>query len=714
MNKLKRLFSHVNTRVGFIVLLTILIWLKTLLAYFTDFNLGIDNAFQFILMIINPIASTIILSSVAFLFKPAKLFYPIALLMDLLNTVILYLNVIYFREFTDFMTVSTITGYSKVNQGLSGSSLALTKPHDVFYWIDLIVIIGLILFKVIKLDKRIQKARIGFAIFSLGSVLLLTNIALADMDRPQLLTRTFDRSYIVKYLGLNSFTVYDGIKSQQNKEMRATATKSAIDDILKHNESHYAEPSKKTEGIAKNKNVIILHLESLQQFVINKKINGKEVTPFLNSLYKNKSTYSFDNFFHQVGQGKTSDAENLLETSTYGLPQGSLFTQVGSDNEFEAAPAILGQDGYTSAVFHGNNASFWNRDNTYKNLGYQYFFDASYYNTSGDRATGYGLKDKLLFHDSVKYLEKLQQPFYAKFITVTNHFPFDLDSEDTKDSTFKTTGTNDSKVNNYFVTAHYLDKAVKEFYQYLYKSGLAKNSMIVLYGDHYGLSNSENTNLASVLGKDPNSWNGFDNAQLQRVPFMINLPGTNKGYEDHTYGGEIDVLPTILHMLGINTKKYVQFGTDLFSKQHDSVVAFRNRDWVSPKYSSIGGVYYDSKTGQPFDPDDKLREKLHKVQDKVNTELSYSDSLNQKNLLRFYDPKGFKKVNPKKYNYDDGIAQLNKIQQALGNKSTSLYSKNKDKSTQKLYKTDAPELTHDSGQTNRISNNNLESSSSQK
>ncbi len=53
--------------------------------------------------------------------------------LDIANTLLLYLNVIYYREFTDFMTIATMmTGYSKVNQGLSGSSLALTNFHDVF------------------------------------------------------------------------------------------------------------------------------------------------------------------------------------------------------------------------------------------------------------------------------------------------------------------------------------------------------------------------------------------------------------------------------------------------------------------------------------------------------------------------------------------------------------------------------------------------------
>ncbi len=269
-------------------------------------------------------------------------------------------------------------------------------------------------------------------------------------------------------------------------------------------------------GIAKGKNIIVLHLESFQQFLIGQKIDGKEVTPFLDKLFHSKSTISFDNFYNQVGQGKTSDAENMLETSTYGLPQGSLFAQLGSDNTFQAAPQILKQRaGYTSAVFHGNVASFWNRNNTYKNMGYQYFFDASYYDTSGDKALGFGLKDKLLFNDSIKYLEHLQQPFYVKYLTVTNHFPFSLDKED-EDPNFKAPDTGNKTVDDYFLTAHYLDQSIKEFYKYLEKSGLAKKSIIVLYGDHYGISDSENKYLAKILGKNADDWTDFDNAQLQR------------------------------------------------------------------------------------------------------------------------------------------------------------------------------------------------------
>ncbi|WP_180368574.1 LTA synthase family protein, partial [Oenococcus oeni] len=119
-----------------------------------------------------------------------------------------------------------------------------------------------------------------------------------------------------------------------------------------------AKANSKYYGIAKGKNVIIIHLESFQQFSIDQKINGKEVTPFLNSLYHGKDTISFSNFFNEVGQGKTSDAENMLETSTFGLPSGSVFTKYAS-NTFQAMPAIISQRlGYSTAVFHGNVASF--------------------------------------------------------------------------------------------------------------------------------------------------------------------------------------------------------------------------------------------------------------------------------------------------------------------------------------------------------------------
>ncbi len=549
-----KLRNFINTRWGFFALVSCLFWLKTILVYLIDFNLGVHGIYQYFILLINPIATTLLLFSIALYIRKTIPAYLCLLLLYIANTAFLLISVIYYREFTDFMTMNVIFGYSSVSQGLSGSSFSLLKPQDILIIIDVVVVLLLLLTRQIKLDKRFIPKNQAVAMTSFSLMFLLLNITLGEIDRPQLLTRTFDRNYLVKYLGIDAFTVYDGLKTAKTSQTRSKATGADLNKIIDFTQANYAAPDQKMFGIAKNKNIIVIHLESFQQFLIDYKLNGQEVTPFLNSLYHGKETFSFTNFFNQVGQGKTSDAETMLETG---------------DNTFEAMPAILNQSqNYSSAVFHGNSGSFWNRDKVYKNFGYQYFFDASYYDQNANNLSEYGLKDKLLFHDSVKYLEKLQQPFYAKFITVSNHFPFSLDDQN---KSFEAANTGDSSVDNYFVTAHYLDQAVKEFFDYLKASGLYDDSVIVLYGDHYGISNSRNLKLASLLGKSSSTWSDFDNVQMQRVPFMIHIPGQENGGIFEQYGGEIDVMPTLLHLAGIDSKKYLLFGSDLFSKDPSSI-----------------------------------------------------------------------------------------------------------------------------------------------
>lgn len=234
--------------------------------------------------------------------------------------------------------------------------------------------------------------------------------------------------------------------------------------------------------------------------MINYKVNGQEVTPNVNKFYSDSNTLSFDNFFNQVGQGgKTSDAETMLENSLFGLPSGSVMTSYGTSNTFQALPAMLDQKGYSTAAFHGGDVgSFWNRNNTYKSWGYQYFFNDDYYKQKTNYSVGYGLKDKIFLKQATQYLEQLPQPFYAKLITVTNHYPYELDKEN---QSIQKTTTGDSTVDGYVQTAHYLDQAFGEFISYLKKSGLYDNSMIVVYGDHYGISNNHKKQLRNCWAR---------------------------------------------------------------------------------------------------------------------------------------------------------------------------------------------------------------------
>ena len=95
-----------------------------------------------------------------------------------------------------------------------------------------------------------------------------------------------------------------------------------------------------------------------------------------------------------------------MDNSLFGLPQGAAFITKGQ-NTYQAAPAILKDYGYTSAVFHGNGGSFWNRNEIYKSFGYNHFFDLNYYEvkTNSDLAE-YGLMDKPFLNNRLIYCKR--------------------------------------------------------------------------------------------------------------------------------------------------------------------------------------------------------------------------------------------------------------------------------------------------------------------
>lgn len=710
MSKVKSLLS---TRMGFFGLASILFWLKTYLVYQVEFNLGVSGAIQQFILLINPIAFTVILFSIALYFKKTKRAYIALFVLMAIASMILYFNVMFYREFSDFLTINILLGSNNVSGAVVSSTVAMMRPWDIFYWLDFIILLTAILYKKkspIKMDSRPLRKRYAVATTILGVALFAGNLALAESNRPQLLVRTFDRNYIVKYLGLNFFTAYDAFQTAQNNHVKASADESNLVDIVDFAKENDTAPNPEYFGEAKGRNVIVIAMESVQQFLIDYELedeNGEkhEVMPFVNSLFHDESSYSFDNFYHQVGQGKSSDAEILGENSLYGLPQGSAFQTLGSTNTFHAAPNILQQEaGYTSAAFHGNVGSFWNRNDTYQQFGYDYFFDSAFYDVSGDNSLEYGLKDKLFFDESVQYLEQLPQPFYTKFITVTNHFPYPLDEQN---AGFPTANTDDETINQYFATANYADQAIEEFFNYLKASGLYDNSIIMLYGDHYGISNMRNPHLASLLGEDQDEWGDFQNTQMQKVPMIMHVPGAKNGQVSHKTSGQVDMLPTMMHLLGLETKDYLFMGQDMLSEEHDDTIPFRNGNVITDDYSFIGQSIYDNNTGEEIQ--DTLSEeelaKLKQIQEDARKELGFSDDLMMMDLLRFYTPESFSNVERNDYIYSDQLKYLENDPL----RSKSLIEMNGGQSTTDLYKTDAPELSDDTPEPAKDSEGNTDS-----
>ena len=628
---------------AFFLMTVFTITLKTYFSYYVDFSLGVKGLVQNLILLMNPYSLIALVLSVFLFFKGKKAFWFI-FVGGFLLTFLLYANVVYFRFFSDFLTFSTLNQAGNV-ESMGGALGASFKWYDFVYFIDTIIYLFILIFKRQWLSTKAFSKKFVPVVIAVSVALFFLNLAFAETDRPELLTRTFDHKYLVKYLGPFNFTVYDGVKTIENNQQKALASEDDLTKVLNYTKQKRTEPNPEYYGAAKKKNIIKIHLESFQTFLINKKVNGKEVTPFLNKLSSGKEDYTyFPNFFHQTGQGKTSDAELTMDNSIYGLPQGSAYSLKG-DNTYQSLPAILDQkQGYTSNVMHGDYKTFWNRDQIYKHFGIDSFYDATYYDMSDENVENLGLKDKIFFKDSANYQAKMKKPFYSHLITLTNHYPFTLDE---KDASIDKPNTGDSTVDGYIQTAHYLDQALEEYVTDLKKKGLYDDSVIMIYGDHYGISENHNNAMEKLLGEKITPAKFTD---LNRTGFWIKVPGKSGGINKE-YAGQMDVMPTILHLVGIDTKNYIMFGTDLFSKQHNDVVPFRNGDFITKDYKYVNGKLYSNKDNELLT---KKPKDFEKNQKQVEKDLEMNDSLLNGDLFRFYKNPDFKKVDPSKYEYKPG------------------------------------------------------------
>lgn len=627
----------------FFLLMVLTIALKTYFAYYVDLSLGVKGLTQNLILLLNPYSLVALILSVFLFFKGRKAYW-FMFIGGFLITFLLYANVVYFRFFSDFITFSTLNQVGNVDS-MGGAVSASFKWHDFVYFIDTIVYLFILIFKQKWLSKNVFHKKFIPVVMATAIALFFLNLAFAETDRPELLTRTFDHKYLVKYLGPYNFTVYDGVKTIQNNQQKALASEDDLTEVLNYSKQKNTEPNVEYFGKAKGKNVIKIHLESFQTFLINKKINGEEVTPFLNQLSSGQNDFRYyPNFYHQTGQGKTSDAEFTMDNSLYGLPQGSAFSLKG-DNTYQSLPAILHQkQNYTTSVMHGDYKTFWNRDQVYRHFGIDKFYDATYYDMSPENQENLGLKDKEFFDESLDYLSKEKEPFYTHLITLTNHYPFTLSPED---ASIPKTDTGDSTVDGYIQTARYLDESLEQFINGLKERGLYDDSVIMIYGDHYGISENHNKAMEQLLGEPITAAKFTD---LNATGFWLKAPGVEPEV-DETYAGQVDVMPTLLHLMGIDTKNYLMLGTDMLSKDHNDVIPFRNGDFVTSDYKFVNGKAFSNKDNQPLEqpPTD-----LEKNKRQVETDLEMSDKVLNGDLFRFYDNPDFKRINPTDYRYETG------------------------------------------------------------
>ncbi|UBR29685.1 LTA synthase family protein [Bacillus sp. SD-4] len=608
--------------ISFVLIIALAVWLKTYLITRFSFDLKIESSTQELILFISPLAASLAFVGLALFATGEKRNY-IALCINFLLTIILVGNVMFYDFYSDFVTLPVLGQTSNFGQ-LGGSILEILNYKIILAFVDIIFFFILLKKKalVFQTGRVTHPARFVYFLLTVG--VFFANLHLVEKERPELLTRSFDRVMLVKNLGLYTHQVYDLTLQVKAGSQKALADSSKLQETENYVKANQSEPNPNMFGAAKGKNVIVVTLESLQTFLIGAKVNGEEVTPFLNEFIN--ESYYFDNFFHQTGQGKTSDSEFLIDTSLYPLNRGAVFFTHGN-NDYTATPEILRQQGYFTSVFHANNATFWNRNIMYSALGYDRYYNELDYKITPETNLNWGLKDIEYFDQSVDILKTVDQPFYARFLTLTNHYPFTYD-EDTK--FIEPYDSGNGVFDRYIVTARYLDESIKKFIERLKAEGMYDDSIIVLYGDHYGISEKHNRAMAQFLEKDQIT--EFDTLNLQRTPLYIHMPGQTEGETISKPTGQIDIKPTILNLLGIDTTNDIRFGHDMFSNEYTGFVVLRDGSFITDKYAYKNNIFYDRITGEIVDlPKNEAQALIKRAQN----ELRMSDKIIEGDLLRF-------------------------------------------------------------------------------
>jgi phosphoglycerol transferase MdoB-like AlkP superfamily enzyme len=395
-------------------------------------------------------------------------------------------------------------------------------------------------------------------------------------DTTRLYSQIYDLGTLVGKVGIVNFYIEDAVKYIAQSQQQLTAQdKTTVSNFVA---SRPVQPPATVDvGTLKGRNVFFIQLESFENWVINDSVNGQPVTPTLNSLAQ-QGMY-FPNYYSQIGEGNTADAEFSTLNSLYPLPDTVAFiTHPADANNFDALPSILQSNGYDTAVMHGDIATFWNRSNNYPGLGYEQEFSSVDYTES--RPIGFdGLGDSDFFSQSVPKLQSLKQPFMATMITLSSHTPFVIPSDLQTLSIPKGSTQLSSTLQEYVQSVHYTDASLGAFMDSLKAAGLYNNSLFVIYGDH-------------------NAFIGTPDSLTNHVPMILFAPGSALTGTNTEPASHLDLLPTVTNLLDIPTPK-TALGQDLLNTK-TPVATQRNTGSGTIKFIISATLKYTAATNGTF------------------------------------------------------------------------------------------------------------------
>ncbi len=489
---------------------------------------------------------------------------------------ILFLTHLVYHSYTGFFFRFNLL--SSADEG-SGYILETVRNANPAIYIASAIIIALAVLVIIKFP---QKERINikalfitllsFSILNLGNPYLLgkanTTLSFNTWSNPRNIYSSFnDANKSMQICGMYEFTFKDlcsvfwGRTEKPNEEQLAFLKKAYSQNNL-HNTND------KT-GMFKGKNVIFLQLEGVDSWLLNAKN-----MPNTYSLLSESINFS-NHYSYYTGGGSTFNSE-LAAITSFVTPISYVENPYAfHENSFDySMPKVLKANGYENInAFHMNTGEYYVREINYANWGFDEYYglcDDGVY-TNEDFALDTELINNELFYDK---MFRQSGTFANYVITYTVHMPFDFEGYSGAALANKLYGNDappqlgEEEMARLFAAE--TDEMVGLLMQALKDNGLYENTVIVAFADHYLYTLFDKT----ILDKYKETSNNL----INHTPFFI----WSHGVEPETIekvNSQIDILPTVLNMLGIEYYDEVYVGHDVFDENYKGYVFFSDYSW---------------------------------------------------------------------------------------------------------------------------------------
>ena len=587
----------------------------------------------------------LIIGAFSFLIKEKNRF-KYYLVCSIITAVICLANAAYYHYYDSFVSISLLL------TSLFILDMDVGVMENVFHIIDFIYLLeipAIIMYYNYLKKNNITMSYIRKSDFKLMwkkyvvsiIVILATGSILSSAPEWNRFLNLWNRVSVVKCFGVYMYQIDDLVQSLEPKLNNIFGHDKAYKEVTDYyNNNKVKKSDNEYTNIFKDKNVIVIHFESLQTFVMNLSFGGKEVLPNINKL-ANEGIF-FSNFYPQVGVGTSSDSEFTFSTSMMPSSNGTVFVSY-ANNYYVSLQKLLKEQGYYTFSMHANNGDFWNRANMHKSLGYDKFYSKNYYEIDDVIGT-FGLSDKSFFRQSVPMIKEIaanNEKFMGTLITLTSHVPW---SDTDKMGEYNVGYLEDDVMGRYIKALHYSDEALGKFIDELDKEGLLDNTVLVIYGDHdarigmdsYNLLYNYNNSTGKLLTSGDKGYvdvNKYKYALDKSTPYIIWTKDQKFNVKCDTPMGMIDSLPTLGNMLGVSSK--YSLGTDIMSiKDGSNMVVFKGGSFLTDKYyyNSQNDEVYSIKNQMVIDIYDK--EYIGVRKEKARQILEVSDDIISFDLLK--------------------------------------------------------------------------------